>query len=228
MPIKKYLNDSEIKEYEYIYSYTEYENIQCALGYIINFSKNFPDYVIKKSNPAENKRAIRFWLNGSRVFSIRVNKEYLVFHFNRPTETHINLDIDFLKKKMRAKCPGSEVTIPIYSIHDAALVSNIAFSDSYEDQIKRLKKLDQAEKVPKSKQIMTTVFERNTDVVTEALLLSNGICFDCNSDAPFVRKSDMTPYLEVHHVVPLSEGGLDALENVVALCPNCHKKRHFG
>ncbi len=228
MLIKKYLNSSEIKEYEYIYSHTELENIQYALGYMINISKNFPNYILEKSDPKSKKRAVRFSFNGKRVFSIRVNKENLVFHFIRPKETHVNLDVDFLIKTMSAKCRGTEVTIPIYSIHDAALVSSIAFSNTYEDQIKRLKRLNQAEKAPKSKQIMTTFFERNPDVVSEALLLSNGVCFDCNSNAPFVRKSDLTPYLEVHHVVPLSEGGLDALENVVTLCPNCHRKRHFG
>jgi len=28
--------------------------------------------------------------------------------------------------------------------------------------------------------------------------------------------------------VPLSEGGEDTLENAIALCPNCHRKMHYG
>lgn len=35
------------------------------------------------------------------------------------------------------------------------------------------------------------------------------------------------PYLEVHHIKILSHGGSDSVENVVALCPNCHKKIHL-
>lgn len=35
-------------------------------------------------------------------------------------------------------------------------------------------------------------------------------------------------YLETHHVVPLSEGGTDLVTNVAALCPNDHKRAHFG
>ena len=35
-------------------------------------------------------------------------------------------------------------------------------------------------------------------------------------------------YLEVHHIVWLAKGGADALENVVALCPNCHRKMHIN
>ena len=34
------------------------------------------------------------------------------------------------------------------------------------------------------------------------------------------------PYLETHHIVWLSEGGEDSIENTVALCPNCHRKMH--
>jgi len=35
------------------------------------------------------------------------------------------------------------------------------------------------------------------------------------------------PYLETHHVVWLSKGGSDAVDNTVALCPNCHRKMHI-
>ena len=34
------------------------------------------------------------------------------------------------------------------------------------------------------------------------------------------------PYLESHHIIWLSEGGSDTLDNTAALCPNCHKKMH--
>ncbi|MGE9973470.1 HNH endonuclease [Collinsella sp. SGI.178] len=38
--------------------------------------------------------------------------------------------------------------------------------------------------------------------------------------------TDKTPYLEIHHIKWLSRGGKDRLDNVVALCPNCHRKMH--
>ena len=44
----------------------------------------------------------------------------------------------------------------------------------------------------------------------------------------FKRKKDNTPYLEVHHKIRLSDGGEDTIDNVVALCPNCHRKAHYG
>ena len=37
-----------------------------------------------------------------------------------------------------------------------------------------------------------------------------------------------SPYLEVHHVIPLAEGGADAIWNAVAICANCHARCHHG
>ncbi|MEB2604822.1 HNH endonuclease [Burkholderia cenocepacia] len=75
---------------------------------------------------------------------------------------------------------------------------------------------------------MTRVFERNPDVIAEALHLARGICQGCGNPAPFERKATGRPYLEVHHVVPLAEGGDDTVSNAIALCPNCHRERHYG
>ena len=72
------------------------------------------------------------------------------------------------------------------------------------------------------------VYDRNPDVVAEALYRAKGACEDCNSKAPFRRKSDSTPYLEVHHTQQLANGGDDVPENTKALCPNCHRKAHYG
>lgn len=71
-------------------------------------------------------------------------------------------------------------------------------------------------------------FKRNPDVIAEVLLRSEGKCEVCKNKAPFIRKSDSTPYLEVHHIISLSDGGYDTVENCIAVCPNCHRKFHFG
>lgn len=69
---------------------------------------------------------------------------------------------------------------------------------------------------------------RSPYVVAECLERAAGICEYCGKDAPFIRKSDGTPYLEVHHKQMLSEGGADILENTMATCPNCHRYCHLG
>ncbi|EJG0029148.1 HNH endonuclease [Vibrio alginolyticus] len=85
-----------------------------------------------------------------------------------------------------------------------------------------------ANKKPKRVKTTTWTYNRNPDVVAEVLAQANGRCQKCLNKAPFRRKSDNTPYLEVHHKVFLSNGGEDTVENSIALCPNCHRELHFG
>ncbi len=55
---------------------------------------------------------------------------------------------------------------------------------------------------------------------------SKGICEGCGCEAPFQTKSG--PFLECHHVFRLADGGPDHPENVIALCPNCHRRAHYS
>ena len=56
-----------------------------------------------------------------------------------------------------------------------------------------------------------------------AITHAEGKCELCGNEAPFIDKSG-TPYLEVHFVDWLSEGGEPIPTNMVALCPNCHRR----
>lgn len=92
----------------------------------------------------------------------------------------------------------------------------------------RLEELRKANKKPAQVTVQQTVFIRNQFVVAEVLFRANGHCEQCKKPAPFLRDSDNTPYLEVHHIVRLEDGGDDTVENAIALCPNCHRKAHYG
>ncbi len=69
------------------------------------------------------------------------------------------------------------------------------------------------------------LFETDLAVEEHAKRSANGLCQLCGLHAPF-SGHDGQPFLEVHHIVPLADGGTDTRENVVALCPNCHRKMH--
>lgn len=62
-------------------------------------------------------------------------------------------------------------------------------------------------------------------VTGEALRAAMGRCMLCGREAPF-RNNNGIPFLEIHHVVPYEEGGKHIVGNVVALCPNCHRRIH--
>lgn len=70
-------------------------------------------------------------------------------------------------------------------------------------------------------------FERDPKVKAWVLQQAEGYCEVCSSSAPFVKASGL-PYLEVHHIRSLGDGGSDTVTNTVAVCPNCHRALHFS
>jgi len=72
-----------------------------------------------------------------------------------------------------------------------------------------------------------TQFSRDPAVKAWVLQEANGKCECCGQPAPFVDPYG-SPFLEVHHVRQLADGGADVISNAVAVCPNCHRELHYG
>lgn len=79
---------------------------------------------------------------------------------------------------------------------------------------------------PKAKLTEVEIVKRSALVSNIVKMRAAGVCQLCNKPAPFYNKNGEA-YLECHHVIWLAKGGTDEIENVVALCPNCHKKMHI-
>ncbi|MGH8428528.1 MAG: HNH endonuclease [Gammaproteobacteria bacterium] len=88
------------------------------------------------------------------------------------------------------------------------------------------KKAKASTRKPKTTASVTTSFARNPYVSEYAKRRAKGMCDLCRSAAPFIG-SDGNPYLECHHIDWLANSGSDAIENTVALCPNCHRRMHI-
>lgn len=73
----------------------------------------------------------------------------------------------------------------------------------------------------------TKQYTRSEKVKNYVKARADGLCEGCEEPAPFVSKTG-EPYLHVHHIKELSNGGSDNPSNVVALCPNCHYRVHHG
>ena len=92
----------------------------------------------------------------------------------------------------------------------------------------RRRRLAKAPKIPRQFEVRSIAFDRSRDVIAAVLVRAKGRCESCKEPAPFARKSDDSPYLEVHHKVRLADGGEDTIKNAHALCPNCHRREHYG
>lgn len=118
-----------------------------------------------------------------------------------------------------------------------AISNSTSYDDDLNKRIKdseklsqedRLRQLATSPRLPEKVEVSTHRFIRNANVIVEVLNRANGICENCKLEAPFLRSKDKTPYLEVHHIKKLADGGEDTVENALAVCPNCHRQLHFG
>lgn len=93
------------------------------------------------------------------------------------------------------------------------------------------KVMERANKAPKkAKKTRTTIeiFNRDPYVIEAAKRRAKGKCEmpGCEYKA-FITENEK-PYLEGHHIEPLSDGGDDVLSNVAAICPTCHREQHYS
>lgn len=72
-----------------------------------------------------------------------------------------------------------------------------------------------------------TIYERSRAVRDYVVARGNGRCEGCNEDAPFLTRAGQ-PYLEAHHIRRLTDGGPDDFRFMAAVCPNCHRRAHYG
>lgn len=70
-------------------------------------------------------------------------------------------------------------------------------------------------------------YVRSSEIKQYAKARADGYCEGCEKESPFSSKQG-EPYLEVHHVDELGEGGSDSPDSVIALCPTCHSRVHYG
>ena len=73
----------------------------------------------------------------------------------------------------------------------------------------------------------STSYRRDPAVVAWVLREAEGKCESCGDAAPFFT-AENRPFLEVHHIRQLADGGPDIIENAIAVCPNCHRALHHA
>ena len=102
-------------------------------------------------------------------------------------------------------------------------------ADTFTDSLARLtgeeQKASRGRSQPEQRQALGVRFERDAFVAENAKRRAKGLCELCGGEAPFSR-ADSDAYPETHHVVWLTQGSSDTVENTAALCPNCHRKMH--
>lgn len=90
--------------------------------------------------------------------------------------------------------------------------------------------MDKKEKI-KNGDILT--YPRKKEESLEAKRRSNWQCELNSNHITFISNANKKPYMEAHHLIPMSaqdyfDYTLDFADNIVCLCPNCHRKIHHA
>lgn len=239
--IKRFNNDPE----------TAFKEIKVALASLIEEAKKLTEYREIKSLLSDMfKRKIVYLFNKDCMIPSFVPEDLYYFQERLKIKVSSNFEsaqLSLLKYKRE--------NYPEFSNHD---FSSYLYSTFGKNKIKETKKADKDaddelnEKVAKTE---APKEEYETHPVEKADLkqTSDGVCYyprdpkmaaialkkagyKCelnNNHECFIRKSNNTPYTEVHHLIPLSNHGkfeksLDIPENIVSLCSNCHNEIHYG
>lgn len=182
----------------------------------------------RKNQPTEKSVASNFVGQFSKGFSQKETDWHLYFDvpqsgsgsYKPKVSERTKLQERLMTNKMMLLIDLAEITQPTV---DRA---------TWEERANRLKATGKIErptgnKAPKKVEIQSIAYERDPEVRAWILQEANGVCELCNIIGPFINLIG-EPYLEVHHVITLAEGGLDIVENTVALCPSCHRRLHYG
>lgn len=127
---------------------------------------------------------------------------------------------------------GEETAAQILSILEGDFLEPVPDTTKFEQKVRRFRSappstMPNGQTAPKKVARSAEQYERDPKVKAWVLQQANGRCELCGGDAPFVDDAGF-PFLEVHHIIPLAEGGDDVVANAVALCPNCHRRCHHG
>lgn len=95
--------------------------------------------------------------------------------------------------------------------------------DEVEDE--RVVEVSRAE--PQRREYLIETFARNRGWVVEAKNRFGAYCM-CSDCKNTFNKPDGKPYIEVHHIIPMADGGEDGLWNLAVLCAHHHKMAHFA
>jgi predicted restriction endonuclease len=98
------------------------------------------------------------------------------------------------------------------------------------DQHENSKKEQVAEKVilkrPGRRERVALLLERDPAVSKTIKELEDYTCQVCGRR--LLNMTNRTPYAETHHIQPLGHDGTDSIDNVLCLCPLCHRLFHLG
>lgn len=189
-------------------------------------TKLFTDKVIVESKElglihitaTTNINPTRISVYGNPNYRHLADKDYFVYGWN----TDSGVSIYFLKKQHIENKSSLKVE-DLITLSENYLTLLISKDGEYSIPIFADQFLNK--RTVESSQRVTKAYYRSSVVRQKVLHRAQGVCEFCQKKG--FESASGNIYLETHHIVSLSEGGGDTTDNIIALCPNDHRKAHF-
>jgi hypothetical protein len=124
---------------------------------------------------------------------------------------------------------------PVWNELDQMDIDDNEYLDDIQNEIKNKKRITITPKprIVKVQIGSKIIYKRNPTIAVASLTRANFTCEIDKSHKTFIAEKSKSPYVEAHHFVPMkfqSEFSfpLDNVDNVIALCPICHRGIHLG
>ncbi len=99
--------------------------------------------------------------------------------------------------------------------------------DLLEGEVEDEKLVEIKAETPEKREYLVETYVRNIGWAKRAKDIFGLYCMCPKCNNTFI-KEDKTPYIEVHHIIPLCIGGEDGLWNLSVLCAHHHRMAHFA
>ncbi|MFH1897157.1 MAG: HNH endonuclease [Candidatus Desantisbacteria bacterium] len=99
--------------------------------------------------------------------------------------------------------------------------------DLLEPEKQEIKTIDISKESPEKREYLVETYVRSVSWALKAIKIFGKYCIFNKCSNTFLRE-DGTPYIEVHHIVPLCKGGEDGLWNLSVLCAHHHRMAHYA
>ncbi len=157
---------------------------------------------------------------GSKTFSLQelLNAKLATFQAFKPENHHI-------KEKIRQQ---------LQFLRNDNLLSFLDNSGNYtllgvllDDEKSETAAIDLTRETAERREYLVETYVRKAKWAKQAVELFGHHCLFHGCSNTFLRE-DGTSYIEVHHIIPLCQGGEDRLWNLSVLCAHHHRMAHFA
>ena len=194
-------------------------------------------YLFDKRHNNDNAKINLFAANLYKVTYIKRSVEQIRYYLScyKNVDTNYNYRYDAKNEKFRQyfEIYDNEFKKQELKTYYSKFKSGLLFDNDNERVKIQNKYIGDVPEAKKSLVSSTKVeYPRDEQKKVNTLFLANFKCEVDENHNLFLTDED-TPYLECHHLIPLMyhdlfDSSLDVESNLICLCPNCHKKLHYG